>query len=36
VARKGEQAVELALPHIQDLFNWQNRFRRTLNLPPAN
>lgn len=30
VAKRGEQAVEAALPQIRNLFTWRNRMRRTI------
>jgi len=32
VARKGEEAVEAALPEIKNLFAWQNRLRRVIGV----
>ena len=32
VAKKGEEAVEAALPEIKKLFAWQNRLRRALQI----
>jgi hypothetical protein len=30
IARRGEQAVESALPQLRSLFTWRNRMRRTI------
>lgn len=32
VARRGEAAVEAALPQLRSLFNWRNRMRRTMGV----
>jgi NTE family protein len=32
VAKKGEAAVEAALPHLRSLFTWRNRWRRTIGV----
>lgn len=32
VAKRGEQAVEAALPQIRNLFTWRNRMRRTMGV----
>jgi NTE family protein len=32
VARRGEAAVEAALPQLRSLFTWQNRWRRTIGV----
>jgi NTE family protein len=32
VAKKGEEAVEAALPQLRSLFTWRNRWRRTMGV----
>ncbi|HUE98664.1 MAG TPA: patatin-like phospholipase family protein [Anaerolineales bacterium] len=32
VAKKGEEAVEAALPQLRNLFTWRNRWRRTMGV----
>jgi hypothetical protein len=32
VARKGEEAVEAALPQLRSLFTWRSRWRRTIGV----
>lgn len=32
VARRGEEAVEAALPQLRSLFTWRNRMRRTMGV----
>src|SRR5829696_2514344 len=32
VAKKGEEAVEAALPELRSLFTWRNRWRRTMGV----
>jgi NTE family protein len=32
VAKRGEEAVEVALPHLRKLFTWRTRWRRTIGV----
>ena len=32
VAKRGEQAVEAALPNLRSLFTWRNRMRRSVGV----
>ena len=34
VARRGEEAVEAALPQLRNLFTWRNRWRRNIGVYP--
>jgi hypothetical protein len=32
VAKRGEEAVEAALPQLRSLFTWRNRWRRSIGV----